>query len=333
MDKLPIDKSTSTENTPHSGNLPGELNDQPYHIFDNTSLEEATKLTDESGEPLLKTPDTAADLLPKKSRKGLFIGLSSVAVGAAGVIVAVNSIFGGPASAPNEVPKDEPVATAPSNPIETSKPVATVAPVEAAPLLNNDPVPADLQPLMPYNAEQLSLETSDTKLKYLSYATRNVKPFAEEFEKVSGSPLDKYPTEPLSIDSTPQDIITAQSYIISQAYTQPTIEEGEKLLAASFIDGVNSPTYQLWKQKLEALPNYPFTVKGLANTGVFTSPKFVSSTGIQQRPDGAQYQDITWVENHTDLYGNPVTVDGTSRYYYEEFTNYKGEPEVAWIFK
>jgi len=111
MDKLPIDKTTSTEDVPHSGNLPGKLNDLPYRTFE-TSLEDATKLTNESGEPLLKAPNNAADLLPKKSRKGMYFGLSGIAVGAAGVIIAVNSVLGGAASPQNEVPHDQPVATA-----------------------------------------------------------------------------------------------------------------------------------------------------------------------------------------------------------------------------
>lgn len=126
MDNLPINQNTDTEKVRHSGQLPGNLNDQPHHVFDKTSLEEAYALKDDDGNYVITTPDTAAELAPK-SRNRLFLKLGAVG---AGLIVAVGAVFAGVSSADNEPPKSDPVAEAPVDSSAPVAPVETETPVE-----------------------------------------------------------------------------------------------------------------------------------------------------------------------------------------------------------
>ena len=136
MDKLPNNKSTDTEKLPHSGNLPEGLKENPVNNFDKTSLEQAYALTDTSGNFVITTPESAKELIetaPKKSKKGLFIGLGATA---AGLIVAGGAFFG--ISAANEAPKSEPVAEAPADPAEPVPSTETATPIEAPVVSTNE---------------------------------------------------------------------------------------------------------------------------------------------------------------------------------------------------
>ena len=136
MDKLPNNKSTDTEKLPHSGNLPEGLKENPVNNFDKTSLEQAYALTDTSGNFVITTPESAKELIetaPKKSKKGLFIGLGATA---AGLIVAGGAFFG--ISAANEAPKSEPVAEAPADPAEPVPSTETETPIEAPVVSTNE---------------------------------------------------------------------------------------------------------------------------------------------------------------------------------------------------
>lgn len=136
MDKLPNNKSTDTEKLPHSGNLPEGLKENPFNNFDNTSLEQAYALTDTSGNFVITTPESAIELIetaPKKSKKGLFIGLGATA---AGLIVAGGAFFG--ISAANETPKSEPIAEAPADPAEPVPSTETENPIETPVVSTNE---------------------------------------------------------------------------------------------------------------------------------------------------------------------------------------------------
>lgn len=108
------------KSVPHSGNLPEDLREQPVNNFDNTTLSEAH----EQGHII--TPDSPAPLVDrqevkkKSGRRGLMIGLGA---GAAGIAIAAGAIFG--VNALNQGPRNDPIATAPADPTETSAPTET----------------------------------------------------------------------------------------------------------------------------------------------------------------------------------------------------------------
>lgn len=131
MDNPTNNQNTGTEQVPHSGNLPDGLKEQPVNDYDKTSLQAAYALTDDSGEYVIKTPSTVAELIPKKSKNKLFITLGATA---AGILVASGAIFGINAiNNDTDTPKGGPVAEAPADPSEPAAPIETEAPVEEAP--------------------------------------------------------------------------------------------------------------------------------------------------------------------------------------------------------
>ena len=164
MDKFPIEPTaTEEQNIPHS-------NEQPFREFDNTSLKQATELTNEDGSPVLQVPETAADLIPKKSRRGLYIGGVATAIGA-GAAITISAIFGGAGQAGNTPPKSDPIT---GGGVESSAPVDPSDTGNTSPEVNVDvtQIPEDV---IEYNLfETLS---SDKQAEILSMKNMSVAEF------------------------------------------------------------------------------------------------------------------------------------------------------------
>jgi len=135
MEQFPHN-DTETANVPHTGNLPEGMRELPVQEFDNTTLEQANDAKNPDGTPVIKTPDNAADLIPRKSRKALYGVIGSAVT----VLIAGGAIFG-ISQAKNDGPDtDGPVAEAPLNP--------GVQPAEEVPFgeMPANPIPVETPP-------------------------------------------------------------------------------------------------------------------------------------------------------------------------------------------
>jgi hypothetical protein len=141
MEQLPHN-NTETANVPHAGNLPEGMRELPVQDFDKTTLHEAAHGNNPDGTPIIKTPDNAADLIPKKSRRNQYIALGSIA----GVLIAGVSYLGISSSQNNEPKGSGPVAEAPLDPAEV--PVGE-EPAEEVPFgeMPANPVPVETPPV------------------------------------------------------------------------------------------------------------------------------------------------------------------------------------------
>jgi len=106
----------STEQIPHSGNLPEGLREDKVNDFDNTTLHQAVESN------LITTPDTAEELTaeaPKKSHKRRNIIIGGVATFLAGTVVATTAFLTAPSDESGNAPiKGEPVPAEPAAPAE-----------------------------------------------------------------------------------------------------------------------------------------------------------------------------------------------------------------------
>jgi hypothetical protein len=138
MEQLPHN-NTETANVPHAGNLPEGMRELPVQEFDNTTLHEAAHGNNPDGTPIIKMPDNAADLIPKKSRKALYGVIGSAVT----VLIAGGAIFGISQAKNNGPDTDGPIAEAPLDP--------SAEPAEEVPFgeMPANPIPVETPPADP----------------------------------------------------------------------------------------------------------------------------------------------------------------------------------------
>jgi hypothetical protein len=179
---------------------------------------------------------------------------------------------------------------------------------------------------------EVTAQSESDRFRYLSYVNRNVKQIASEWQATTGRPSDAYPTAPLSIDSSPQDILTSADYDIRLSLLQHTAKDGGKrVLACATFLGDQSGTYLAWSKAIDALTGYPLTVRGAASLNAAPAATVVNASPVQTAPLGDKFRVIGWTAAYTDLAGNDKTITGTDKFVFVEFTDYLNRPATAWL--
>ena len=293
---------------------------------DDLLKQERQKLEDEDSGNTRERSNVFIDFV--KTKKGKFV------LGGTALLATVGAILGTSLANSAQQTAPKPAATAQPNPQHTepsTEPSVTPAP-EVTPAPNTEVIPDALKPLQAETADQFANESLQTRLTYLSWLTRgDIKTYADEYAATSKNPLDQYPSQ-VSIDNTPQEILTVSGTNIRFAFSQDNVQEALKATMAGLEHGQASDAYPIWSTEIKKSPLLPFSAKMLAAAGFIISSQYSGeSSPVQVNASGEQYRNISWTGSGTDIYGKTVSQSGTTRVNFVKYTDYRGEQASIWL--
>jgi hypothetical protein len=236
-----------------------------------------------------------------------------------------------------------PDAGATPEPTSTSaeaSPSAEPTPVETETPIEELTIPENLVQYEAMSVEQFEALPFQERMPYISWLTRDEEEIAGLIYDETGNPQDQY-TGPLSLNSSNQDIVTANGYNVLEAYVTHFNVNGidggsvryddntaRKILTGAYAD-TSSVSYFTRRGDLNEFYNTTEVVanptgyihEGGKGMGTALNEEIVTGT---VEINGTEYPTRTLTTQTST--GNVYEVT----YAYTEFTNYAGETEGTW---
>lgn len=341
---IPVDKGGERPDVPGQDHIPLEDAVEQYMGEDGTYKvpENVSPLLNSNGEdktpPFTATPTFEGDSKPEHTHRRLSI---VVGAGLAAVAVAAGGFFGVKAMSGNDhhttphkdpKPTSEPSATtAPTEkPTTTPAPAETTAPTPEATTPPVETMPSSLAPLAAESPDAFNSEPKPAQLSYLAWQNRDIKTYADQYAALTNNPNEKYP-DSISINNTPQEILTSNAMSIQHAFSMETADEAKKAVIASLRFGEDSDAYPIWETAIdkEGLNYTPLDAKFFAVTGQIEQSTATGASDLQTDLTGERYKDITFT--YTDTTDGSTIKSATVRFYYVEFKDANGQEQAMWL--
>lgn len=325
--KPTVTKGTSIEHMPPIDNVIPETPDGHYHDYHDLLITpDAPNIPGGPGSVDIDPIDNN-EAYPSHRHRNVLIAVGTAATAAVALSIGLwsglkgsgmqnlgNTLIAGAQAKPSATPTPETPSATPTP--ETTKPPIAQAP--EAYQFNVDAATVDklLSPNESLSAF-LALPIEQRALVPL-YIAENMPQFAADWYDVTGNPQDNGLPPKMTIDITPQQIVTFNGYLHRMANTLPRpnpiqngydlldVNKADKMVAGYFIDPIGDPSYTAYTKEVDAFANdggsVP-TARSIAVSGNFAAATIdpTSSTEIMHDPIGA-YRTIRVVEGDGSSY-------------------------------